>query len=455
MIVQIDREGLWKKYNLNKGLSKFSSGDKIKTLPFKTKKNEKAYKNGLVIFSMLSKMISGETFSEILTKDELLGKIVEQVDTKQKEELRAFIDGVYFDENNLEIFHPKIFNYRMNEDNDIKELANYLYNMLFDEESISMGRKVYNTKPSNIAERLILRGMPKINIMKRVNINNALNLVPEITKVFKIDFNFICSKPNFFIENVEMLIEHYMGILTMQNALKLRDAFDAKDDEFAPVYFFVDWEQASKSRIAYEQGWRMLESKTKDLFAYTNLIEILNTTVNDEKYSFTTLKSEYEKMSSEELSLFETTVYEFIEEKKMILELGNIKPHRKYKEQFNCSEALNELTALLIEAKNTGKGSAYTKYESHLKDLLKVRFLKARGSVGLTLNIRETELIFLTKLCINDQEKIRLNLLWYELEKRGIYFDKYTRIKVVEYFEKVGILEKKSDSGDAQYVRIL
>ncbi|HBL5328060.1 TPA: DNA phosphorothioation-dependent restriction protein DptG, partial [Clostridioides difficile] len=33
------------------------------------------------------------------------------------------------------------------------------------------------------------------------------------------------------------------------------------------------------------------------------------------------------------------------------------------------------------------------------------------------------------------------------------YFDRDSQSKVVELFEKLNIIEKKSDSGDAQYVR--
>ncbi|QWQ96652.1 DNA phosphorothioation-dependent restriction protein DptG [Clostridioides difficile] len=34
-----------------------------------------------------------------------------------------------------------------------------------------------------------------------------------------------------------------------------------------------------------------------------------------------------------------------------------------------------------------------------------------------------------------------------------MYFDRDSQSKVVELFEKLNIIEKKSDSGDAQYVR--
>ncbi|MBY1914559.1 DNA phosphorothioation-dependent restriction protein DptG, partial [Clostridioides difficile] len=60
---------------------------------------------------------------------------------------------------------------------------------------------------------------------------------------------------------------------------------------------------------------------------------------------------------------------------------------------------------------------------------------------------------FMTKLCMKNKTKIKLKELFEEYEKRGIYFDRDSQSKVVELFEKLNIIEKKSDSGDAQYVR--
>ena len=59
----------------------------------------------------------------------------------------------------------------------------------------------------------------------------------------------------------------------------------------------------------------------------------------------------------------------------------------------------------------------------------------------------------MTKICINDNNKLKLSVLFDEFEKRGIFFDRDSKIKIVQLYEKLNLLEKKSDSGDAQYVR--
>ena len=88
-------------------------------------------------------------------------------------------------------------------------------------------------------------------------------------------------------------------------------------------------------------------------------------------------------------------------------------------------------------------------------EFCKANFIKRRGRIGHTLKIDQEHLLFLTKLCIGDQPKIRLKTLWEEMKKRGVHFDESSKMEVVKLFEKINLIEKKSDSGDAQYVRTI
>lgn len=71
----------------------------------------------------------------------------------------------------------------------------------------------------------------------------------------------------------------------------------------------------------------------------------------------------------------------------------------------------------------------------------------------MTLNLTEEYVILLTKLCIKDNEKVRFQYLIKELERRGVYLDKDSRNRLIDFYQRLNVLEKKSDSGDALYVR--
>ena len=63
-------------------------------------------------------------------------------------------------------------------------------------------------------------------------------------------------------------------------------------------------------------------------------------------------------------------------------------------------------------------------------------------------------LLTITTLCVKE-EKIKLKDLFERYEERGIYFDNTSKSEVVNLLTKLNYIDKKSDSGEAQYVRRL
>ena len=77
---------------------------------------------------------------------------------------------------------------------------------------------------------------------------------------------------------------------------------------------------------------------------------------------------------------------------------------------------------------------------------------KSRGQYGLMLNLNKDFLYIITALCVKEN-KIKLNDLFDEYERRGLFFDRYSKEEIVTLLNKWNLIDKKSDSGDAQYVK--
>ena len=69
------------------------------------------------------------------------------------------------------------------------------------------------------------------------------------------------------------------------------------------------------------------------------------------------------------------------------------------------------------------------------------------------LTLTEDMVLFLTKICIKEKDRIRLKEVFDEFAARGVFLDDTSKDKVTEYYEKLNLIEKKSDSGDAKYVK--
>ena len=98
-----------------------------------------------------------------------------------------------------------------------------------------------------------------------------------------------------------------------------------------------------------------------------------------------------------------------------------------------------------LQFENTDRNRPYSSYAEKFQEYSR-KYLKRRG-------LTEESLIFLTKICIKDQEKMRLNDVFSEFESRGVFLDNHSKVEVMHYYEKLNLIEKKSDSGDAQYVK--
>ena len=80
------------------------------------------------------------------------------------------------------------------------------------------------------------------------------------------------------------------------------------------------------------------------------------------------------------------------------------------------------------------------------------QFLKQRGSLGQVLNIQHDFLMLMTAVIVKN-ERMPFNTLLAEFRKRGIDFDRHSIKEIVDLFNSHNLLDKKSDSGDAQYVK--
>lgn len=450
---KLDTDTIIKKLTLDQNSLKLNQLRIINDLPFTTSTSKTEASEVSSIEANVFREVLGINKSKMTDTNKILEDMLKQVKTDNPSLLEYMITTVYIENGNFKRFHPRMCTFGGSESSAIRNIASFIIAVLMTPELVEALDKMMQSEPNSVIEELILDVIPyeKDNI-KKVNVN-INTLLPEVQKYFSKDFLFLCTNKNLFINNIDKLLSYYLFYYISQVILHLREGFDWCESTI-PVYYFLDWEKISRSRTSYEQGWKMIQKKSENIFAYTNLLQILNCTCDGIGIgSFSDIKGCLELLSSAELELFEADI---ININSQIMNALNLEQHKStHKKIFDKYDYLDTLLQSLIESKDTGRKAAFERYEKRVKDIADVGLLKARGQLGSTLNLKQDWIIFLTRLCIGQKEKIRLNILWTELEKRGVNFDKFSRERIVEYFEKINILEKKSDSGDAQYVRVL
>ncbi|MBL4575131.1 MAG: DNA phosphorothioation-dependent restriction protein DptG, partial [Opitutaceae bacterium] len=79
-------------------------------------------------------------------------------------------------------------------------------------------------------------------------------------------------------------------------------------------------------------------------------------------------------------------------------------------------------------------------------------FIQSRGRAGKVLVINQDYLLLLTNISIGGSSKLRFHELLEAFKKRGVFFDKRSEQALIQFYERIGNVERMSDSGEAVYV---
>lgn len=337
-----------------------------------------------------------------------------------------------------------------------RKVADYLVDVLGDENAlkISVDRATsILEEQSNVLEKFIISKLESKPLPSRDNtvyqrITNALH------QKYEEDFEYILGSRNRISDYLISLLEFYYFTYTAQAILQLNRFLQGDRDNCIPLYFCLDWEKTSLNRLCYTQGWGMLREKINSIFAHAIVLKILNQTENDCGSIDYIRLNELIQKDGEDHRIFEEIKVLTDRYRNAITDCPEMS--ELVRQTATKSETATEVRFLFesvrTQFENTQRNRPYTAYADKFSEYAK-KFLKRRGRSGMMLNLTEETLIFLTKVCIKDQEKMRLNDVFTEFELRGVYLDDISKEQVMHYYEKLNLIEKKSDSGDAQYVK--
>ena len=390
-----------------------------------------------------------------------LSKLADSMDdigAYEKEQLLQIARSIYWDDDEKHSLRPKSITAMCHipcDDQTALKTAQYLYSVLADNEKLS---NVVNQaaehaiKEVNVLEKAVFEALQaKIEPPAPIDPYYIVHLAPQ--KIFMKDLKFILKNTARTKEYLVDLLEFYHFFYTSQTCLALSRFEHGDRYEIVPLYFSLDWERTNKARECYRSGWQQLLPAIKQQFYHAVTLEILNQNPTGEQFDYIALRDYVQKTGMEEkvaaqircvCDLYRNAISD-------CSELNDLQKNEQLGTVFSEVNYLYE--SVRTQFRNTGRGRVSDGYVKHFETFCHDRFLKSRGASGLMLNITEEFLIFLTKLAIHDEEKLSLNEVFRQFELRGVFLDQPSKDEVVQFYTKLNLIEKKSDSGDAQYVR--
>lgn len=270
--------------------------------------------------------------------------------------------------------------------------------------------------------------------------------LPFMADCFKQDFKFLSTKPRYLLENFKSFLKLYGFLYTSQISHNLL-RWDQGEPVPVPNYLILDVEKASQERREiHDNGYKQLQKHVRFLFPYLSMSEMLQGKTDVVKPLWALAESI--KGSNEATDELNEFACRFVEERQ--LARSNVQ------NKTTASAALAQVLKLSKDQFETGNKDKDDINANFAKATLKSLcsdFIQHRGAAGATLVLNQDYLLLLTNLVIGENEKLRLNEVVKAFERRGVFFDKQSQAEVVQFYERIGNVERMSDSGDAVYVR--
>ncbi|MCH4984493.1 DNA phosphorothioation-dependent restriction protein DptG [Macrococcoides goetzii] len=431
---------------ITSGKAMFKGLSPYKIFPFHTREPERAkFTNGFdPVLGVIARGSLGYKESYSLA-DYDISSIVDEVEVEDDSindvEKEKLINAI-FDYSHLDsLKHPYLLNYKtLSEGNESKgevDLGGFLIE-LFQLQSDETWKKFIGDKePSNLIEKILLESLGDLPKEQSKNKFKAIsrNLFPHANE----DLHHLLRYKDFALKNINLFFSFYYFQYIIQNAISADRINKTEMKGIFPLYYTLENENITGTRETNKHGYNIVKEIHNNLLIDERLVGYLNLLVDDDNFYSITEMLNFE---GEKASQFNNELYIFMS---------------LYKTNINKREDLSQDTESLIKLlkkwllEDLSK-ETMSRYFKSIEEIGNKYFLKNRGKLGKVLTLKNEFIILLTAICIKE-DKMIIKELFNQFERRGVYLDRYSKEKIVELFDKMNILDKKSDSGEAIYVK--
>ena len=436
---------------------------RFKLFPYTANDNVNEYVNDFnkLLGGFLSR-IDGTAMAAI-TPEMLVNALKEKVNIEVGREdlFQSVVYRLFFDDSGS--FRPLNLTFMEQNaslNNSEDKITQYMVDILGDKSELKSILDVVKSdsdKKNNALEQLVLDVIEKQKTDPKSDDNKPYFRVTNALKEhFVSDYKYILSDQRKSREYLADLLELYFFMYTCQVCLILNRFTEASRNEILPIYFCLEWEKTSQSRPCYTDGWQKVQQQIDRMFCHAVTLELLNQTENEnDQFDYISINDYITNNPAKNCDVASD-----------IIDVADL-----YRESIrDCKELLSEVVydnsngldtsaairylfaSVKYQFEYGNRQAAYPRYAKKFKVFCQ-RYLRARGRSGSMLVLSEDLLIFLTKICIKDNERMRLNDVFLEMQERGIFLDEISKDQIAEYYERQNLIEKKSDSGDAKYVK--
>lgn len=389
-----------------------------------------------------------------------------QMPITQVNEFKRMMEDIMFVNGNLNITDSSFLRYLPLVPNDdrisIKDrkkykdghrkLGGYLYSMLSDDMEIFE----HNVMP-NLFSRILQEALSLQSGYSNETKEREYAILPYIKESFKEDLKWMLEQEEAAkVKYFHLFLHFYACYAVMQAIVMINVRKQDKPTSPAPFYFILNSEKASVNHDAVLRGWshQIPKSSLDKLYGKSQALDILNCVLGGnigfygdvvEKLIETDFEDNRE-LCNELLRRYQDEKHEVFNRRTS--EEGSIE-----KEEIDVHSYEEFISKLEFLCTGLQSPSYISRMRKKVIDLMSVRFLQSRrGNFVLVL---DNEMLTFLIALFTKSKKTKLEDMYKLFNCYGIYFNRGSRLAIEEYLLKLNLLDRKSDSGEAQYVKIV
>lgn len=275
--------------------------------------------------------------------------------------------------------------------------------------------------------------------------------LPFMAELFAQDLSFLLKHPGYFLDNLRAFISLYTFLYSSQLALNINGW--AEKPVSKPLFFILDTEKASLERNQVREAFRHLRVKAFDLFPVLSMLEYLNQPKDKKARKFPLWKIflDINEMDTLQINSVNDSLIRFCERYRVKRGFPSLEEYPQSTKEL--LELLSRTAKDIFGTKGTSQYTVNSKFVNAFENEIAPHFVQVRGRSGRVLTISQDYLLLLTNLAIGSRKQVQFQELLQEFRKRGVWFDRQSEQAIIKFLERIGNVERMSDSGDAVYVR--
>jgi DNA phosphorothioation-dependent restriction protein DptG len=271
--------------------------------------------------------------------------------------------------------------------------------------------------------------------------------LPFLTEAFQRDMRFLTSRPQYLMAELTNTLKLYAFSYCSQLSLAVRD-WRLGTPRPKELYFILDVEKASTERDKIrDHGYKRLWNTSKELFPVLSAGEVLQSEGPQRPLWQVYADAQGHEDQRALIDEFNRYNHEFASPENRNLPTPPV--------AGTLEDAFKQFISLAIKQfdPKSGRHTVNQNYVRELEKKVFADFIQFRGRAGNVLALNQDQLLLLTNLAIGRNDKLRFFELLREFQQRGFFFDNQSQQVLIEFFERMGNVERMSDSGEAVYVR--